>query len=877
MGKVSTNNRINYFSSQQLILQQGSFVNQPLTLTSSPTFANLQITNDVVINGGLTVLGDSSIFYSDVTAFKDNVLLLNNSQTGGGITLGIAGLQVDRGTLPDYQIIYQESSNTFRVGEIGFTQPLATREDSPLDSGIMTWDSVSSTLLSTNSLQIPIDITSNNTQPALTLYGALKVNCTTDSTFLGQGSAILGGGLSVNNSAVIGGDIYVAGNIDLTNAGGLIHNLNMPVVPTDAASKQYVDMISARLTIKDACKVATVTAGTLSTDFFAGQVIDGYTLVTGDRILIKDQADGIENGIYIVPVSGTPSRSSDYANGDVGGGAFVYIQFGNNNNNVGFVCNNDLVSDTIGTDPLNFTQYSSSGGQITAGAGLVKLFNSISFNPDDVSIEVENMSNIVRIKNTALGTGLTGGSGSVIQVLASQPQITTIGTIGSGTWQGSTIQKQYGGTGTTGFTPSLLFYGELEQSSLLSFDTSGYLSIINDGESFIQVKSGSTSQSGVIVQSEFDPNIFGSIVVEAVSNNFGSGTSVGSFLLFSQNVMQIVAGNSTVMNMFTDGNVQLIGNLTSQAEATFGNVNLGQTTITTSDTSANLVLDTNLIYFNNNTTSWAITGDQSFLQLTNGTGQNKALSITTSGNVCIGTSTSNSLLTVSASSYISTDSTSSNFLGLIGGANTSTASNIIIGNEIAVNSITNTSLNVENVPIVNLTGYLVSLNKNLIINSTENATGYTIGNAFTSLGGGSVAKDFYIGGNLNIAGQFNLDGLLTAPILSFSGTSGISSLSFGNVKLIKLSTEAILSFWVQVVPLVSNSYTSFVFTVPSRTSSFINPMDIISNVNGFTTNEYETLFNTLCVATSGTNALVKFQSNSTSAHTLMINLKYTSD
>ena len=62
---------------------------------------------------------------------------------------------------------------------------------------------------------------------------------------------------------------------------------------------------------KLSCKVATTGSGTLSSDYENGDTIDGVTLSTGDRILIKDQSPATENGIYIVNISGSPTRSTD--------------------------------------------------------------------------------------------------------------------------------------------------------------------------------------------------------------------------------------------------------------------------------------------------------------------------------------------------------------------------------------------------------------------------------------------------------------------------------------------------------------------------------------------------------------------------------------
>ena len=90
-----------------------------------------------------------------------------------------------------------------------------------------------------------------------------------------------------------------------------ITGLPTPTVASDAANKQYVDDRVAGLSWKQAVRAATTVAGTLATSFANGQTIDGVTLATGDRILLKNQASGQEDGIYTVNSSGAPTRGTD--------------------------------------------------------------------------------------------------------------------------------------------------------------------------------------------------------------------------------------------------------------------------------------------------------------------------------------------------------------------------------------------------------------------------------------------------------------------------------------------------------------------------------------------------------------------------------------
>ena len=106
--------------------------------------------------------------------------------------------------------------------------------------------------------------------------------------------------------------------------------------------------------IKDAVRVATVESGTLASDFENGDTVDGVVLATDDRILIKDQSAGTENGIYIVQASGAPTRASDFDNGTSQASAFVWVQEGTVNASTGFICINNTGNDVVGTDNLDF-------------------------------------------------------------------------------------------------------------------------------------------------------------------------------------------------------------------------------------------------------------------------------------------------------------------------------------------------------------------------------------------------------------------------------------------------------------------------------------------------------------------------------------------
>ena len=153
-----------------------------------------------------------------------------------------------------------------------------------------------------------------------------------------------------------------------------ITGLADPTADADAANNGYVDGVAQGLDVKDSVVATTTANGTLSTAFANGQSIDGVTLQTGDRILIKNQSTASQNGIYIVGSS--PARADDLATGADAAGFFTFVEQGTVNGENGFVCTSDKGSAVVGTNNLTIAQFSGAG-QITAGAGIAKSGNTL--------------------------------------------------------------------------------------------------------------------------------------------------------------------------------------------------------------------------------------------------------------------------------------------------------------------------------------------------------------------------------------------------------------------------------------------------------------------------------------------------------------------
>ena len=164
-----------------------------------------------------------------------------------------------------------------------------------------------------------------------------------------------------------------------------ITGLGTPTDAADAATKAYVDSAAQGIDWKASVRAATVGDNTLASKYQNGDVIDGVTLATGDRILIKNQATASENGIYVVNASGAPTRSTDAdTSAELTSNFAVFVEEGTVNADQGYVLTNNGAI-TIGTTELVFTQFTGLG-QIIAGTGLDKTGNTLDIDSTVVTL-----------------------------------------------------------------------------------------------------------------------------------------------------------------------------------------------------------------------------------------------------------------------------------------------------------------------------------------------------------------------------------------------------------------------------------------------------------------------------------------------------------
>ena len=188
---------------------------------------------------------------------------------------------------------------------------------------------------------------------------------------------------SVNLSAL------AAAAADISLGGYKITNVATPTSSSDAANKGYVDSAVVGIDWKPSVRVATTENLTTLSGFLT---IDGVTLVDGNRVLVKNQETGADNGIYVA-ASGSWARSTDADSGtEVTASFAVFVEEGTTNADSGWtLTNNGTV--TVGSTALVFTQFTGLG-QITAGAGLTKTGNTLDVGTASSSRIVVNANDI---------------------------------------------------------------------------------------------------------------------------------------------------------------------------------------------------------------------------------------------------------------------------------------------------------------------------------------------------------------------------------------------------------------------------------------------------------------------------------------------------
>ena len=202
----------------------------------------------------------------------------------------------------------------------------------------------------------------------------------TNTLTINQNASNQGGNLTLTNGTITNSNGTISfDNDNLTTTGQI--TCGDPTNTDHAATKSYVDNVAQGLDVKASVRVASTGNHDLDGNHGLGNggTVDGVQISTGDRILLKNQTDASENGIYIVNNAqtndGVPSRAADFKydsdteTNTFSAGAFMFVEEGTANANKGFVLTtNDPI--TVGTTDLDFTQFSSAGAVTLSSLGV---------------------------------------------------------------------------------------------------------------------------------------------------------------------------------------------------------------------------------------------------------------------------------------------------------------------------------------------------------------------------------------------------------------------------------------------------------------------------------------------------------------------------
>lgn len=160
----------------------------------------------------------------------------------------------------------------------------------------------------------------------------------------------------------------VSNGLDL--ASQRIINLGDPTGAQDATTKNYVDAVARGLDWKASVRAASTGNVTVSS---APSALDGVTLAANDRVLLKDQTAGAENGIYVFSAAAAALvRAVDAdSSAEVTSGMAATVTEGTiNDNRVFMLTTADPI--TLGTTALAFSQLGGSSSAYVAGNGLTE-------------------------------------------------------------------------------------------------------------------------------------------------------------------------------------------------------------------------------------------------------------------------------------------------------------------------------------------------------------------------------------------------------------------------------------------------------------------------------------------------------------------------
>ena len=409
---------------------------QPGVLTASSAIivdANKAV--DEIIVGNSTTVGGGIKLNEGTNNGTDNIIIKAPNTLAASYTLT---LPPDDGTIGQFLKTDGSGNLAFETVFSNFTITGDTGSDTFNTNETLDFQGNSQVVTAVTNNQVAFSIANSSIGTTqLTDAGVTNVKLANSTITLGSSTLTLGAATTdiAGITSLVVDDITINGQSITTTASNkditlTPHGTGTVVVPSgykdragftdnSLANKAYVDSVSQGLDVKNSVEAATTTnlsatysngtAGVGATLTFGSAVttLDGYTLVNGDRILVKDQTNAFENGIYTRTSSTVFTRAIDAdTSSDLSGGVFVFVEQGTLNGDNGYVFTHNGAP-TIGTTNLPVSQFSGAG-QITAGAALTKTGNQLDVAVDNSSIEITG--DALNVKALGITNAMLAGS-----------------------------------------------------------------------------------------------------------------------------------------------------------------------------------------------------------------------------------------------------------------------------------------------------------------------------------------------------------------------------------------------------------------------------------------------------------------------------------
>ena len=338
--------------------------------TSAKGVASFSSDNFAVSSGAVTIK----------TGGVENAELANSSVNYGGVSLSLGGSD----TTPAFNLVdatgYTASALT---GTIGNSQ-VATG----IDSAKIADGTVSNTEFQyINSL-------SSNAQTQL----SGKLTASNNLSDIGTAST------ARTNLGL--GTIATQASSNVAVTGGSITGIGSPSSNSDVAIKSYVDDAVAGLRTRIIAECASTANVNLTNGLEAGDTIDGVTLVAGDRVLVKDQSDATENGLYLAVSSGASSRDPEHDTIAELSGGMVVVNQGTANDNKIFLCTTDS-DGSIGSTNITYVVVTPSNTGTVTSVGLTQSGTEFTIGSTPITSSGNITINVNRISATKIGGGTT--------------------------------------------------------------------------------------------------------------------------------------------------------------------------------------------------------------------------------------------------------------------------------------------------------------------------------------------------------------------------------------------------------------------------------------------------------------------------------------